>query len=158
MVYVVRDCNLSENIEKKYIPGMIIKENGFCDATYIIGGMTTTHRFAILSNQFFDLSPFSNDKKGLCTTNKGARFKILDKFSINGKTQITLLELPRDERWKNFQNITYITERMMAKDARDKFATLSIAPPLQEQNTKALLDRLSAPIGIGNDGTFSPIE
>lgn len=158
MVYVVRDCNLPENIEKKYIPGMIIREKEFCDATYIIGGMVTTHRFTILSNQFYDLSSFSNEQKGLCTTNREARFKILDKFSANGKTQITLLELPRDERWKNFLNITYITEKMMAKDAREKFLTLSTISPLPEQNSQDMLDKFYKPIGINEEGVFYPVE
>lgn len=158
MVYVVRDCNLKEELEKKYVPGIIIREKGFCDATYIIGGMTTTHRFTILSNQFFDLSSFDENKKGLCTTNKDARFKVLDKFSINGKTQITLLELPRDDRWKNFQNITYITEKMMAQDARNKFATLSVADPLPEQNTQEILNRFTFPLGMSDDGVFFPLE
>ena len=158
MVYVIRDCNLPSELENKYQTGMVIREKGFCDATYIIGGMTTTHRFTILSNQFVDLSSFDKTKKGLCTTNKDARFKVLDKFSINGKTQITLLELPRDERWRNFQNMTYITEKVMALDARKKFTILSKADPIPEQNTPEMLNRFTFPLGMSDDGVFFPLE
>lgn len=158
LVYIARDCNLPKEIEDKYQPGLILREKGFCDGTYIIGGMTTTHRYTILSNQFFDLSSFAENKEGLCTTNRDARFKVLDKFSVNGKTQITLLELPRDEKWKNFKNVTYIIERKIAIDARNRFMVLSKADPLPKQNTPQMLARFHSPIGMLENGTLSPIE
>lgn len=158
LVYVVRDCNLPDFIAEKYKPGLIIREKGFCDATYIIGGMTTTHRFTILSNQFFDLSAFDEKKRGLCTTNRDARFKVLDKFTVDGKTQITLLELPRDDRWKNYQQMTYITEKRIAIDARERFVLLAKADPLPETNTPELLDRFSFPLGMSDEGTLFPLE
>jgi len=158
LVYVVRDCNLPDKIAQKYNVGMIIREKGFCDATYIIGGMSTSHRFTILSNQFFDMSSFDEDNKGLCVTNKDARFKVLDKFTINDKTQITLLELPRNGKWKNFKDMTYIIEKRLAQDAREKFAILSKAEPLPQQNTKAMLARFDSPLGMNDDGEMFPLE
>lgn len=158
LVYVVRDCNLPDFIAAKYKPGMIIREKGFCDATYIVGGMTTTHRFTILSNQFYDLSSFDENKQGLCTTNKDARFKVLDVFSVDGKTQITLLELPRDNRWKNYQQVTYIVEKRITNDARQRFLNLIKADPMPEQNTPEMLSRFSFPIGLNDDGTIFPLE
>ena len=55
---VVRDVNLPQILDRKYIPGTIILEKGFTDASHRIGGMVTTHRFTILSNHMADLAAF----------------------------------------------------------------------------------------------------
>lgn len=41
----VRDINLNEQYAKKYVPGRIIREPGFTDASCRVGGMATTHRY-----------------------------------------------------------------------------------------------------------------
>lgn len=48
---VVRDINLSKDLEERYIPGTIILERGFTDASYKVGGMLTSHRYAIITNK-----------------------------------------------------------------------------------------------------------
>lgn len=60
---VVRDGNLTKKLEEKYITGTIILERCFTDAIYKIGGMKTTHRYSIISNQMKDLSSFEHDSE-----------------------------------------------------------------------------------------------
>ena len=62
----VRDVNLNEELAAKYEPGQILMERGFVDATNKIGGMTTTHRYLILSQYMADLSQFEHgtDSRG----------------------------------------------------------------------------------------------
>ena len=158
MVFVVRDCNLSPAIADKYQVGMILKERWFVDATYIIGGMITSHRFTILSNQFMDLSKFDESKKGLCVTNRDSRFKVIDKYTVNGKTQITLLHLPDDEHWKDFRDFAYIVEKKIALVARKRFEFMLGTPVIETQNTPEFLDRFSFPLGISDDGTLFPVD
>ena len=51
----VRDTFLEEETEKKYEIGKIIREPTFCDVSCRVGGIITTHRYAILSNHFVNI-------------------------------------------------------------------------------------------------------
>ena len=102
----VRDVNLSPDIAGKYAPDMIIMEPGFTDASSRVMGMVTTHRFAILSNHIADFGPYEHDTNwGLYVARRNAHFKILDIYEYQGRTQILLLHLPDDNRWKLFENV-----------------------------------------------------
>lgn len=157
LVLVVRDCDLDYKAINKYEKGMIIKENNFTYANYVIGGMTTNCRFAILSNQFKEFSSL-NVQKGLCLANINSRFKILDIFSINGRTQITLLHLPDDERWKAFKDITYIVEPKLIFFARKNFEATNSLAPIPEQKSEELQKYFASPLGMNNQGQFNSLE
>ena len=158
LVLVVRDCDLDFKILNKYEKGMIIKENDFTHATYVIGGMATNCRFAILSNQFKEFSSLNNLQKGLCLANVNSRFKVIDKFSINGKTQITLLHLPSDDGWKNFQDVTYIVEPKLVFFARKNFEVTSPLAPIPAQKNEEMHKYFASPLGMNSQGEFNSLE
>ena len=79
--------------------GQIVRNAAFTDATSWVGGMVTTHRFSILSNHF-DRRRRSMARTGAIVANRDSHFKVLDIYEHEGKTQILLLHLPDDYRWK----------------------------------------------------------
>ena len=82
----VRDANLDPAVATLYKPGMVIRDKAFVDATRRIGGMVTTHRFAILSNHMANLSKFEHGTNwGLCVAAPESRFKIIDVYEYDGK-------------------------------------------------------------------------
>lgn len=88
----VRDVNLDEKLAAKYDAGQIITEKAFVDASSHIGRMITSHRYMILSGYMADFSRFEDGTDwGLHVTNRDSKFKVLDVFTHEGKTQIALL-------------------------------------------------------------------
>jgi hypothetical protein len=143
----VRDTFLAKKTEEKYVIGKIIKEPTFCDVSCRVGGIITTHRYAILSNRFLDFSASENGTNwGLFVCKKNSFFKVLDIYKINGKTQISLLHL--DENWKLFENINSNVEDDIIKMCRERFQNKYNMPPIPELVTKTWLERLIYPIGI----------
>ena len=101
MAMYARDVNLPEKLAENYMPGLIIREKAFTDASSRFMGMATTHRYVILSNHMADLSAFEHGTNwGLHTAGKDSHFKILGQHTHRGKTGIFLLHLPDDESWK----------------------------------------------------------
>ena len=118
----VRDVNLNIVCAQTYQAGMIIRERGFTDASRRVMGMVTTHRFAILSNQMMDLSLLEHGTGwGLCVAQAGSHFKVLDVYETQGKTQILLLHLPDDDRWRVFENMTSNIEAQVIDRAGSGF-------------------------------------
>lgn len=54
----VRDTDLPKHCAEKYQVGTVLMERGFTDASVHVGGMATTHRFAVLSNHMRDFRSF----------------------------------------------------------------------------------------------------
>ena len=156
----VRDVNLSADAAAKYVPGMIIKELGFTDASCRVMGMVTSHRFAILSNRMKDISAFEHGTNwGLCVANAGAYYKVLDVYTFKGKTQILLLHLPYDDRWKLFRGLELIVngqdlEEMLTTECRGRFENKSQQKPVPELSTKDWLARCEWPLGMDGLGTI----
>ena len=143
----VRDTFLAKETEEKYVIGKIIKEPTFCDVSCRVGGIITTHRYAILSNRFVDFSAFEQGTNwGLFVCKRNSFFKVLDIYKVNGKTQISLLHL--DENWKLFENNHSYVEEDIVKMCRERFQKKYNTPPIPELATKAWLERLLYPIGI----------
>ncbi len=155
-----RDVDLSADVAVKYVPGMIIKELGFTDASSHVMGMITTHRFAILSNQMKDISAFEHGTNwGLCVANAGAYYKVLDVFTLKGRTQILLLQLPYDERWKLFRKLKLMVngqdlEETLIAECRRRFENKSQQKPVPELTTKDWRDRCEWPLGMDGSGTI----
>ena len=149
----VRDANLKEEIAGKYKAGQIITEKAFVDASNRIGGMVTTHRYLILSGFMGDLSVFEKDTNwGLHTANHGSRFKVLDVFTVEGKTQILLLHLP-DGFEEVFTNETDI-EREFVERERENFISDLKQDIIKELADEIWLERCSFPIGMDDEGNF----
>ena len=149
----VRDVNLSPICAEKYQPDMIIKERGFTDASNRVMGMITTHRFAILSNHMADFRPYEHSTNwGLFVAQSGSHFKVLDVYRFRDRTQITLLHLPDDERWKVFENVKISIEDQITEMARKRFEAKSVTEPIPELSTEVWLQRCSSPLGMDEQG------
>lgn len=155
----VRDINLSLNLEKKYTKGLILREKAYVDVSSKIGGISTTHRFCILSNHIHDLSSLEKGTNyGYCVAERDSHFKVLDKINLNDKIIIILLHLPYDETWKAFMNTkTNIEDEITNKiisTARTKFNE----EPIKELMTEEWIKKCSFPIGMKDDGELFELE
>ena len=149
----VRDVNLQPACAVKYTQGLIVHERGFTDASCRVGGLFTTHRFAILSNHIGNISMFEHGTNwGLCMAKSGAHFKVLDVYEYQGKTQITLLHLPDDERWKLFINTEISIEKGLVDECRSRFREKCSEEPIPELCTEEWLKRCSFPLGMDENG------
>ena len=148
-----RDTFLSKEIEEKYIINKVIREPTYCDVSARVGGLITSHRYAILSNRFVDFGHFEHGTNwGLHVCKSGSFFKILDIFKVEDKTQISLLHL--DENWKLFEKCESIVEQDIIKMSRERFLKKYKTHPIPELATKKWLERLVYPIGINTDGNY----
>ena len=155
----VRDVNLPDDIAKKYVPNMIIRERGFVDTSYKIKGMVTTHRFLILSNQMKSLEPFEHGTKwGLCLSKNDARYKILTVHEYCQKTLILLLQLPEDDNWKIFLDLEFNPEDKIITESIELFEYMCNLEALPELTTSVWLERCSSPIGLDYEGNYFDIE
>lgn len=155
----VRDVNLAPELAAKYEPQTIIMERGFTDASCRVIGMVTTHRFAILSNHMADFSEYEQGTNwGLFVARHNAHFKVLDIYEYQGRTQILLLHLPDDTRWKMFKNVKLSVEEQFIEDSRKRFENKSVQDPVPELVTEEWLDRCSAPLGMNETGEFFDLE
>lgn len=154
----VRDVNLEPEIAALYRPGMVIRDKAFVDATKRIGGMATTHRFAIFSNHMADLSEFEHGTNwGLCVAAPESRFKVIDVYEHEGKTQISLLHLLDDDRWHIFANAEFKMPGLNIEDIRSRFEMRCSQEPIPELATKEWLDRCSYPVGLNpSGGLYAP--
>lgn len=151
----VRDVNLPQNAFEKYEIDAVIREKAFVDASARVMGMITTHRYAILSNHMIDISAMEHGTNwGLCVANRDSRFKVLDIYEYEGKTQILLLHLPEDYRWKYFENTKFSIEDDLIRDSRERFKNKCLTEPVPELATQEWLDRCSFPIGMDEEGNF----
>ena len=149
----VRDVNLPQELALQYEPGMIIRERGFTDASCRAGGMITSHRYAILSNHMGDFRPFEHGTNwGLFVAKHDAHFKVMDIYEYQGKTQIILLHLPDDERWKLFENLEVSIEKELVSTCRQRFESSCMGEALPELATDEWLARCQFPLGFSNQG------
>lgn len=155
----VRDVNLPQKLAEKYIPNTIILERGFTDASSRVMGMKTTHRFSILSNHMSNLSKYEHGTNwGLCVATSSSHFLVLDKYEYHGKTQIILLHLPNDKRWKLFQNVRINLLDDVVNDARKRFENKCEQEVIPELATYEWLSRCSAPLGMDDEGNLFDLE
>ena len=149
----VRDVNLDERLANKYEAGQIILEKGFVEASSRIGGMITTHRYLVLSKYMVDLSEYErNTQWGLHIAKNSSTFKVLDIYEFEGKTQITLLQLPKGFE-SVFENSISI-EKEVVDDCRREFENALKLDPIDELTTEDWLDRCKFPLGMSDEGEF----
>ena len=160
MFMLVRDVNLSTADAARYIPGMIIKELGYTDASCRVMGMVTSHRFAILSNHFRDISAYEHGTWGLCVALPDGHYKVLDVYKFEGHTQILLHHLLDDERWEWFKHLRLNLggqdlEEQWIEDCRKRFEYKSQQKPVSELSTNDWLARCSWPLGMDGFGNIA---
>ena len=153
----VRDVNLPAETAEQYAEGMILCNPCFTDASHRIGGMVTSHRFAILSNHMAELSQVTGieDKRGLVAAKPFSYFQVLKiHTSRSGETMLLLLHLPSDGSWPFFNKVRLSVMDDIIDDCIDRFENKLIECPIEELTTADWLNRCSAPIGIDDSGCF----
>jgi hypothetical protein len=156
----VRDINLSCEIAQKYIPGLFVREKGFTEASHRVGGMVTSHRFAILSNhmKIFDNFEYGINM-GLCLANRDSRFKVLSVYEYRGKTLILLLHLPDDESWKVFIDIESVNiDEEIISASKKIFEDTCCSAVVSELASEEWLKRCSFPIGMSDEEDFFELD
>lgn len=148
----VRDCDLSPEAVARYSPGTILREPGYTYATNRIGGIPTSHRVSILSNHMLDLGADAADPRtrdcGICMADRGSRFKVLDVYEKDGKTQILLLHLMDDERWRAYMNSADDGSGANVSGARSLFDKACGEDAVEAVSSEEWLDLMSSPIGL----------
>ncbi len=150
-----RDVNLPKSLEEKYVPYTVILERGYTDATTIISGMKTTHRFSILSNHIFECSKHGVETKfDLSIAQRNSRFLILDKYEYHKKTQIILLHLPNNKDWKLFQNLRIDILDNVIEECHKRFENECEQKVVPQIASKEWIERCSAPLGMDEKGNL----
>ena len=88
----------------------------------------------------------------------GAHFLVLDNYKYHDKTQITLLHLPDDERWKLFQNVKIDILDDIVIDTRKRFENKCEKEVIPELATEEWLMRCSWPLGVDGEGNLCDLE
>ena len=147
----VRDIDLKPELAEKYEIGQIITERAFVDASARIGGMVTSHRYLILSQWMTDFSAFDEGRNwGMHVGKRDSRFKVIDIYTVDGKTQIALLHIPDGFEYV-FEN-TISLERDLVEKIRAEFEEALKSEPIAELATSEWLERCSFPLGMSDEG------
>ena len=155
----VRDLFMPDELAAKYEPERIIMERGFTDGTNRVMGMMTPYRFTILSNHMPDISFMEHGTNwGLHVARANSHFKILDRYEHEGKTQILLLHLPDDERWKMFETMKFSIEDDLIATSRQRFEVKSRSEVVPELATMEWLKRVAKPVGMDLSGNFFDLD
>lgn len=144
----VLDINLNPEEEKKYTEGLIFREKHWLEVCSRIQGMKTCHRYTILSNHILDVQDGKESRK---VVRENGYFKVLDVYSYQGKTQILLLHLPEDNRWRDFEEVTFLFEEHLIRDSRLYFEKTALEEGGASQERRH-------PLGWDEDGSFYPLE
>ncbi|MDR1491078.1 MAG: hypothetical protein LBS65_11520 [Desulfovibrio sp.] len=154
----VRDVNLSKSLEEKYTVGLIIREPGTVDASRRIGGMATTHRFAILSNHMKSLEDFDFENRGLCVAMGGSYFKVVETHTYKDKTFILLLHLPDGDAWRIFPHVRVNIENTLKGECIQRLEEKCGEPVIPELAAEEWLGRCAHPVGMDEQGEYFPLE
>jgi CHAT domain-containing protein/tetratricopeptide (TPR) repeat protein len=149
----VRDTTMSDALVERYIPGLLLREPTFCDASARLGGFVAPHRCLIFSSDARSLPYFEPASSwGLCLWLPNRRLKVIDKVTADGLTQFTLLEIPeRLLPWFAANEPNQI-EETFAAHGRELFGQFRNAAPVPELDSDAWRQRLTFPVGVDDQG------
>ena len=156
----VRDTDLTPEEESWYEVGRILRVRGNLVATPRVGGLETTHRFAVLSNHMYDISDV-HEAGPACRAHaarSGSRFKVLAVMREAGGTQVVLLHLPDDERWALWRDCSWSVEGEILETVRDNFESKLGAPAIPELRSQAWRASCAEGPGFAGDGTPLPLD
>jgi len=155
--FFYRDNNLSDELIEKYRRGLIIREFGFTDASYLAGGLAAKNRFLIATAQAKDLSqmPPLIPAQGLVVVNRSSFFKVLDTEERDEHTQIVLLHIPEElsEFFDSGEELSEIEQQIVAA-ARADFEKSLNEDAVLELTQPEWLDRTVSPLGMSDGGEF----
>lgn len=144
------DAELTREQAALYTPGLLIREPGTVCASRSNDAPSGACRFAIVTNSAADAD--SSDS-GACEIAPGARFKVLDVCEREGRTQIALLHLPGDERWRLFGEVEFSSEKDAADACREVFGE-AFSGSLEPSTSRPFLRA----IGFDEGGEPHPVE
>jgi hypothetical protein len=163
-----RDVDLSAEQAKKYTTGLVIRERGFTDATPRLGGMVTTHRFAIMSNHMADLDAIlcrqerapdpEKPNWQLHVAQRDSHFKVLGQQQFEDKTLIFLLHLPDDDTWRLLAGVSTNIDRDLLADSIARMERRLQQPPIPEVTSQQWLERCQFLLGMSDEGVLFPLE
>ena len=149
----VRDTYISYALSCKYEKGLIFSDPTYSDASCNFGGFASPNRYLIFSENKTLLEPVT----GLCVWKRGSRFKVIDVQRTRSHSQITLLELGDGKILHEHAEILDEIEKDLAEIAGHFFFVAGRIDPLREHQTLEWLQRINAPLGIKDDGSFFEI-
>ena len=154
--FFVRDTDLGFQEFRHYKTGQVLLEKAYVDCSDQIGKPITNTRFLIFSNHMVDFRAYEQDTDwSLFVANKNGRFLILDEYSVNDKTQFTLLHLVEDARWRQWD----CECKDLIEKARKCFDEALEKESVASLSTRDWLHRCEFPIGIDPEGElFDPNE
>lgn len=150
-----RDTTLDPSLITKYKPSQIIMERGFTDMASFANGLSENCRFTIVSASAKSIPQFNPELHaiGIAVLPPGTHFKVIDVYTIDGKTQITLLQFPK--YGLNFlKNNQFNAEKKMKSQLRLQFEQKLKEPILKEGASPDWKKRTSSPLGMSDDGNF----
>lgn len=148
----IRDTYIPYALSCKYEKGLIFSDPTYSDASCNFGGFASPNRYLIFSENKTLLEPVT----GLCVWKPGSRFKVIDVQRSKSHSQITLLELGDGSILQETEILAEI-ERDLAETAGHFFAVAARIDPMREHQALEWLQRINAPLGIRNDGSFFEI-
>lgn len=154
--FYVRDTDLGFQEFRHYKAGQVLLEKAYVDCSNHIGKPITNTRFLIASNHMVDFRAYEQGTDwSLFVANKNSRFLLLDEYTKDDKTQLTLLHLVEDKRWREWNEDC----STVIQEARACFDQALESEPIASLSTRDWLHRCEFPIGIDPDGElFDPNE
>lgn len=155
MTFYYRDADLANDIVEKYKHQQIIRNGIFLDVSSLGGKLVKNTRFLIASNKarpLFQLNP-NVAKWRLHTINVDSYFQVIDLIKENGKTQILLIQIPKEgvrlfeSAWINL--LDKIVEK--GKESFEQKKSIDSIPALQEEEW---VKRTEFPVGLNGKNDF----
>lgn len=88
---------------------------------------------------------------GLMEAPAGSYFKVIDVHEFEGVTQVALLHLPADERWRLFAGDIPAVEEPLVNTARERFEDKIAAPIIVELQDAEYQQMTAGPVGLAVD-------
>lgn len=140
------DADLTPEQASRYALGMLVREPEALRVTRSNDAPAGRFRFAVATNS-------AAEEDGSLVIPGGARFKVLDICEHDGRTQIALLHLPGDERWRLFGEVEFSSERDAVDACRSTFEDALSGEPAQGAECPTL-----QAVGFDEGGEPHPVE
>lgn len=150
-----RDTTLDPSFIAKYKPSQILMERGFTDMASYANGLSENCRFTIITSSARNVPQFNPElaKIGFAMLPANTYFKVLDVYTVDAKTQITLLQFP--QYGLNFLKANqFNAEKKIKSQLRMQFEQKLKEPILKGSTSLDWKNRTSAPLGMSDDGVF----
>lgn len=150
-----RDTTLDPLLITKYKPSQILLERGFTDMASFANGLSGNCRFTIISSSAKNIPQFSTDLQaiGFAILPACSYFKVLDVYTLEQKTQITLLQFPK-HGLSFFKDNQFNAEIKIKSQVRTQFEQKLKQPILKEADAILWNKRVAAPVGMSSEGVF----